>query len=94
MWPYQGKRDDTKVGLHKSVSGAVSRDDGVLGKPNGDTRGDDRVGLAGQVICIYPYVPLIFEWNNLLRDLLEKSLLKMKPRCFQYSYQQEVTTWN
>ena len=43
--------------MHRGVGGAVSEDDDVLGKPDGETGGDDGVGWMGQVICIYPYVP-------------------------------------
>ena len=55
---YQGKREGAEVRIHGGVGSAVSGDDGVLGEPNGDTRGDDRVGCMGQVIFIYPYIPL------------------------------------
>ena len=44
--------------MHRGVVGAVSEDNDVLGEPNGKTGGDDGVGWMGQVICIYPYVPL------------------------------------
>ena len=49
----------TEVGIHGGVRGAVSGDDDVIGEPDGETGGDDGVGCVGQVICIYPYVPLI-----------------------------------
>jgi hypothetical protein len=45
--------------VHRGVVGAVSEDDDVLGEPDGETGGDDGVGWMGQVISIYPYVPLI-----------------------------------
>jgi hypothetical protein len=45
--------------MHGGVDGAVSGDDDVIGEPDGETGGDDGVGWMGQVICIYPYVPLI-----------------------------------
>jgi len=38
--------------------GAVSGDDGGIGEPDGETGGDQSAGWMGQVICIYPYVPL------------------------------------
>jgi len=41
------------------VGGAVSGDDDRIGEPDGKTGGDDGVGWMGQIICIYPYVPLI-----------------------------------
>ena len=49
-----------EVGIHGGVGGAVSGDDDVLGEPDGQTGGDDGVGCMGQVICIYPYVPVTF----------------------------------
>jgi hypothetical protein len=45
------------VNFRRSVGGAVSGDDDLLGEPDGETGGDDGVGYMGQVICIYPYVP-------------------------------------
>ena len=45
---------------HGGVGGAVSGDDDVSGEPNGETGGDDGVVCMGQVICIYPYVPLTY----------------------------------
>ena len=36
----------------------VSGDDDVIGEPDGKTGGDEGVGCMGQVIFIYPYVPL------------------------------------
>ena len=56
--PCQGKRDDTEVGMHGGVGGAVSEDDDGISEPDGETGGDGTVGWMGQVICIYPYVPL------------------------------------
>ena len=47
-----------EVGIHGGVGGAVSGDDSVLGEPDGESGGDGGVGCMGQVICIYPYVPL------------------------------------
>jgi hypothetical protein len=47
-----------EVGIHGGVGGAVSGDDDVFGEPDGETGGDDGVGCVGQVICIYPYVPI------------------------------------
>ena len=47
-----------KVGIHGGVGGAVSGDDYGIGEADGETGGDDEVGWMGQVICIYPYVPL------------------------------------
>jgi len=58
LGPCQGKRDGTEVGIHGGVGGAVSGDDDGIGGPNGNAGGDDGVGWMGQVICIYPYVPL------------------------------------
>jgi hypothetical protein len=58
LGPSKDKRDGTEVGMHGDVSGAVSRDDDILGEPNGETGGDDGVGWMGQVIYIYPYVSL------------------------------------
>ena len=37
----------------------VSGDDDVIGKPDGETGGDDGVGCMGKVISICPYVPLV-----------------------------------
>ena len=48
-----------EVGIHGGVGGAVSGDDDVLGEPDGETGGDDGAGCVGEVICIYPYVPLV-----------------------------------
>ena len=56
--PCQGKRDGTEVGIHEGIGGVVSRDDDVIGKPDGETGRDDGAGWMGQVICIYPYIPL------------------------------------
>ncbi len=47
-----------EVGIHGGVGGAVSWDDDVIGEPDGETGEDDGVGCVGQVIFIYPYVPL------------------------------------
>ena len=58
MGPCQDKRDGTEVGTHGDVGGAVSGDDDGIGAPDGKTGGDDGVGRMGQVISIYPYVPL------------------------------------
>jgi len=44
--------------MHGGVSGAVSEDDDRISEPDGETGGDGTVGWMGQVICIYPYVPL------------------------------------
>jgi hypothetical protein len=57
--PYQDNQDGAEVWVHRGVDGTVFEDDDVLGKPNGETRGDDGVGWMGQVICIYPCIPLI-----------------------------------
>ena len=43
----------------RGVDGAVSGDDDVIGEPDGETGGDDGVGCVEEVICIYPYVPLV-----------------------------------
>ncbi len=48
-----------EVGIHGGVGGAVSGDDDVIGEPDGETGGDDGAGCVGEVICIYPYVPLV-----------------------------------
>ena len=58
LGPCQDKREGAKVGIHGGVSGAVSGDDDGSGEADGETGGDDGVGWMGQVICIYPYVPL------------------------------------
>ena len=63
LGPCQDKRDGTEVGMHRGAGGAVSGDDDGIGKSDGETGGDDGVGWMGQVICIYPYVPLIFPHN-------------------------------
>ena len=42
----------------QGVGGAVSEDDDLIGEPGGGTGGDEGVGCVGQIICIYPYVPL------------------------------------
>jgi len=47
-----------EVGIHGGVGGAVSGDDDVVGESDGETGEDDGVGCVGQVIFIYPYVPL------------------------------------
>lgn len=47
-----------EVGIHGGVGGAVSGNDDVAGEPDGESGGDGGVGCVGQVICIYPYVPL------------------------------------
>ena len=47
-----------EVGIHGGVGGAVSEDDHLIGEPDVVTGGDDGVGYMGQVIYIYPYVPL------------------------------------
>jgi hypothetical protein len=47
-----------EVGIHRGVGGTVSGDDNGIGEPDGETEGDDGVGCLGQVIYIYPYVPL------------------------------------
>ena len=44
--------------MHGGVGGAVSEDDDGIGEPDGETGGDDGVGWMGQVISIYPYVPM------------------------------------
>ena len=49
-----------EVGIHGGVGGAVSGDDDVLGEPDGETGGDDGVGCMAKVICIYPYVSLMY----------------------------------
>jgi hypothetical protein len=58
LGPCQDKRDGAEVGIHGDVGGAVSGDDDGIGAPDGNAGGDDGVGRMGQVICIYPYVPL------------------------------------
>jgi hypothetical protein len=62
--PYQDKRDGPEVGIHGCVDGVASWDDDVLGEPDGETGGDDGVGWMGQVISIYPYVPLNTETRS------------------------------
>jgi hypothetical protein len=44
--------------MHGGLGDTVSGDDNGISEPNGETGGDDGVGCMGQVICIYPYVPL------------------------------------
>jgi hypothetical protein len=46
--------------VHRGVVGAVTEDDDGIGESDGETGGNDGVGWMGQVICIYPYVPLKF----------------------------------
>jgi hypothetical protein len=50
--------EGTEVGIHEGVGGALSGDDNVIGEPDAETGADAGVGCVGQVICIYPYVPL------------------------------------
>ena len=64
MGPYLDKRDGTEVGMHGCIDGAVSVDDEGIDEPDGETGGDDGVGWMGQVIYIYPYVPINFYLNN------------------------------
>jgi hypothetical protein len=42
------------------VGGAVSGDDDSIGEPDAETGGDYGVGRVGEVISLYPYVPLNF----------------------------------
>ena len=58
MGSCQDERDGAEVGILDGSGGPVSGEDDVIGEPDGETRGDDGVGWMGQVICIYPYVPL------------------------------------
>jgi len=58
LGPYQYKRDGTEVGIHGGIGGAVSGDDDDIGEPDSESGRDDGVGWMGQVISIYPYVPL------------------------------------
>jgi hypothetical protein len=69
LGPCQDKRDGTEVGMHRGAGGAVSGDDDGIGKSDGETGGDDGVGWMGQVICIYPYVPLISHYVPLISHL-------------------------
>ena len=55
--PCQGKRDGTEVVIHGGVGVTVSRDDDVLGEPDGETTGDGGVGWMEKVISIYPMSP-------------------------------------
>ena len=55
----QDKRDDTEVGIHGGVGGAVSGNDDVIGESDDETGEYDGVRWMGQVVSIYPYVPLI-----------------------------------
>jgi hypothetical protein len=50
--------------MHGCIDGAVSVDDEGIDEPDGETGGDDGVGWMGQVIYIYPYVPINFYLNN------------------------------
>jgi len=70
--------------MHGGVVGAVSGDDDVLGEPDGETGGDDGVGWMGQVICIYPYVPLISSLD------IEPRLRKVKG--YRYLRQLRIAT--
>jgi hypothetical protein len=45
--------------MHGSASGAVSGDGDGIDEPDGKTGGVGGVEWMGQVICIYPYGPLI-----------------------------------
>jgi hypothetical protein len=54
----QNRRDGAEVEIHRGVDIAVSGDDDLIGEPNGETGEYDGVGCMGQIICIYPYVPL------------------------------------
>ncbi|OGP72908.1 MAG: hypothetical protein A2V86_09185 [Deltaproteobacteria bacterium RBG_16_49_23] len=45
---------------HEGLGSALSADEDVVAKPDGQTGGDERVGGLGQVICIYPNVTLAF----------------------------------
>ena len=65
---------DAGVGIHGGVGVTVSGDDDVIGEPDGETEGDDGFGCVGQVICIYPYVPLNFlleQWGGLWEDFYD-----------------------
>ena len=62
-----------EVGILGGVGGAVSGDDNVLGEPDGETGGDDGAGCVGEVICIYPYVPLVR--RTLMGQLFPKSIV-------------------
>ena len=57
-WALLGQVRRYVVGIHGGVIGAVSGDDDFLDEPDDETGGDDGVGWMGQVICIYPCVPL------------------------------------
>jgi len=54
----QDQRDKMNPGFCIMFGGADSGDDNVPGEPDGETGGDDGVGCVGQVISLYPYVPL------------------------------------
>ena len=46
-------------GLYIMFGGAASGDDDAIRESDGETGGGCGVGCLGQVICIYPYVPLV-----------------------------------
>jgi hypothetical protein len=46
-----------QVGIFEDVGGVVSGDDNIIGKPDGETGGDDGVGFEGQIIFIIPLRP-------------------------------------
>ena len=46
--------------MHGGLGGTVSGDDNGIGEPDGETEGDEGAGWVGQIICIYPYVPLAY----------------------------------
>jgi hypothetical protein len=54
----KGSENGWTRGITSCDDPTVSGYDDVTGEPDGETGGDDGVGCVGQVICIYPYVPI------------------------------------
>ena len=50
-----------------------------FGEPDGKTGGNDGVGCVGEVICIYPYVPL-----NLILDIEDHYWIKSAVKRFLF----------
>ena len=72
LGPCQCKRDGTEVWMRGGVGGAVSGDDDGIGDSDRENGGDDGIGWMGQVISIYPYVPLMFD-RGLTPNILPNS---------------------
>jgi hypothetical protein len=56
LGPRQARRHRSKD--VRGVGSAFSGDDDIIGEPNGETGGDNRVRCVEQLICTYPYLPL------------------------------------